>query len=200
MKNIKTFLSVDIDFWNILIYKENLLLSFLDKLQMFSKSNNIQISAVTNHQQMLDPVNKSGCNKLVNIDFHSDLADTSVDELNCGTWVSYVKWRDKGHYHWVRSNHAFCGDCNGSAPIFQDNNRKIRNSLKKTGWNNVTHEENKETDRYIDETIRQICICCSPAFSDKMLIKLFKKWVKDNQIPYKKGRNQEIHSRKISPK
>jgi hypothetical protein len=150
--------------------------------------------AVMNHQQLVPYVNDSGANRLVNIDEHSDLADAEVKGLNCGTWVSYVRWRKKGEYLWIRNNRSTSlGHCNWGRG---SNNWDAGTDWKKTGT------------RYPGKRLGMLpllrgCVgvglCMSPEWSTEPMIVLFRELVDEFGIPYKKGRMNENRERSIRP-
>jgi hypothetical protein len=72
---MRTYLSIDIDFWNNLEAAERVLTKLL------LRRGDIPTIAVMNHQQLLPMVNESNADVLVNIDEHSDLCDTSVSRV-----------------------------------------------------------------------------------------------------------------------
>ncbi len=89
---MKTYLSIDLDYFN---GRDESLVTFFDKvLRQY-----ITPKIVRYHHELLPHIDASGCTKLINIDFHSDLCE-SCYELNEGTWVNYVRWRTKGLYEW----------------------------------------------------------------------------------------------------
>ncbi len=191
-----TFVSIDIDFWNPLNHTS--LRPYLDQLVTLCRGRHfIPIRAVTNHQQMLPLVNESGATKLVNLDTHSDLADTTANELSCGTWVSFCKLRHTSHYHWIHADTHYKGECNGEWPIFKA--RGLDEDL--TDWDLVTHQRvrrapNLET-LLCDAAI--VCVCSSPSYSYDGLLEQFDAWRKEHDIPYRKGRRDEHFGRKATP-
>ena len=106
--NNKIYLSIDIDFWR----KPDVARESLNKI--FSRlPRDVSKIAVMNHQQMEWFVSQSDARTLVNIDTHSDITHTNINDFNCGTWVSYVLWRKEGSYIWYRSNPSTeAGNCN----------------------------------------------------------------------------------------
>lgn len=145
------FLSLDIDFFNLSNHKplgqkpkifesKAALLATLERITDLAKKTNIPLHAVTNHQQMLGAVNNSQAERLVNIDFHSDLCcvDSNLHEINCGTWINYITWRSEGKYLWIHSGTAEEGDCGGlydTVAKFRDDSDVTPAQL--TGWQDV---------------------------------------------------------------
>lgn len=179
------FLSVDIDFWvgskNVSI--EPSLDVFLAQLTSAAQKQHIPITAVDSHQQMLPLVNASTARTLINIDAHSDLTDDKIDFLQCGTWVSFVKWRKEGQYCWITNP---CmkneGDCNGDAPIFCP--RSIRSDL--SDWKQLSRNVRKNLPP-IEQLIAnctEISVCKSPRYAEQAEKSIFDNWLKYYQIKY----------------
>ena len=51
------------------------------------------------HDQLVDHVNRSGCDRLLNVDYHSDLVDYR-STLSEGSWANFVEWRAAGQFEW----------------------------------------------------------------------------------------------------
>jgi len=98
------YLSIDLDYWNKLRDYSHMVW-FLKKA--IQSTNNIKI--VDSHEELIKHVNNSGCERLINVDYHSDISnryDTRFDYgdvFNCGTWVSFVKFgiKKQGQYTWM---------------------------------------------------------------------------------------------------
>jgi hypothetical protein len=198
------FLSIDIDYWNplhdrLLCGADNavdVLEKYLDDITCLARTSNIPLSAVMNHQQMLKKVDASPARQLYNIDSHSDLADANVADFNCGTWVSYVRWRHEGSYFWIRDVYADGGDCNGGVTIFSEDS--VRDEL--TDWQNIssTWTEAPKPKKIIKQCA-EICVCMSPFYCTQKFIPVFHAWRKKHNVPYMKGLVNESHSRKALP-
>jgi hypothetical protein len=174
----EVFLSIDVDFWE-------------DPFEMarfvepIVRNKRINVNAIMNHQQALQFVNKSNTNVLINIDTHSDLTTQDCCELNCGTWVSYVKWRKRGKYFWIRSHHDIStGNCNFSLS-------------KKWNYDNDWNETKTEYNTKItpnDFNYKEVCICLSPTYSSKRVYDEARKLIKKYNVPYKKGKMCEDYA------
>ena len=194
---MKTFLSIDMDFWNDWT-RVGSIYNYLDRLCFDIQKSGIPMTAVMNHQQMLSLANESKARRLINIDKHSDLADTKIDRLNCGTWVSYVKWRSEGQYLWFHKHAEFMGDCNQTPPIFTT--RGVKRKI--SDWGYIGHKKVKTTPsrRYLmSKDITDFSLVLSPAFVDEELEPVFREIVRGYKIPYQKGRRDEDHQRFITP-
>jgi len=201
---MKTFLSIDMDFWNGRdCFEETIpdqVYGYLNRLCSDLKNRRIPMSAVMNHQQMLRMVNNSKANTLINIDMHSDLASSEVQVLNCGTWVSYVKWRRQaGHYLWLHRHSAWHGECNlgddMGGPIFEENSI-VRRSM--TDWGVIQHRKVKRAPQWAWLKKRnpvEFSLVLSPHYVDRDLEPVFRQIVKDFRLPYIKGIRHEQHAR-----
>lgn len=187
---MKTYLSIDIDFWNdedpwVLWRDLNKII-----LRAYESRPFIPVHAVMNHQQLTPLVSKSGAKKLVNIDMHSDLADTNVRYFECGTWVSYVDWRKKGEYLWIYRHDLDDGECNGDNPIFHCDNRARQ---KISDWKKVACKRVQQLPpmKQILDGVIQIGISLSPSWRDRDFEDVFQTLIHYWRIPYTKGRRNE---------
>ena len=201
---MKTYLSIDIDFWEDL--SKDYLQKDLHRLVTELNKRQVPIIAVMNHQQLLPHVSESGARRLVNVDQHSDLADFIVEKLDCGSWVSYVSWRKKGEYVWIRRHSLEAGECNGGDPIFRE-----RGGVDKTlsDWKKLSTKR----VRYLPplkELLKGVVaagICLSPSFIPSSSFqdvggfeKVFRRIVRQFKIPYKRGlRNEHYLEQKRKP-
>jgi hypothetical protein len=172
------YLSVDIDYWT-----DSTVTRFIWEFGKFlsDRPKHIPITAVMNHQQMLWNVNRTHVQRLVNLDFHSDLNDKNVEELHCGSWVSYVQWRRWGEYIWVRpKKDPSLGCCNRNDDHWNDG----------TDWKKavsmVRSPENMDL-RSLYTNCQAIGVCMSPAFINKAMQEAFLQIVTANKIPYRPG-------------
>ena len=195
---MKTYLSFDLDYYNYTSTTLKMLAKIektLNDITAFSQEYRVPVLAVMNHQQLLTDVNNSQCDTLINVDTHSDLvAYEDSFELNCGTWVSYVKWRKNGSYFWIHADETSYGDCSGDAQIF------VAGRRYNTDWRRCFHKRSKLFPE-LGPDIKSIGVCLSPDYVDSYgkVLNIFKKWVKLNNIPYLKGRTDESFGRKIYP-
>jgi len=101
----KIYLSLDLDFWNC-TERINGMMNFLYKI----KNLNVPIKVVSEHHHLLPDINSVDCNGVVNIDYHSDIANNykteKICELNCGTWANRVKIRKQkdSFFKWIHPN------------------------------------------------------------------------------------------------
>lgn len=185
---MKAYLSVDVDYWNDPEPCRKQLRLLMNRI-----GSRIPVLAVMNHQQMLPEVNASEAQRLINIDEHSDLAESSVGKLNCGTWISYVRWRKDGEYIWIRSNASYQGSCNGD-----DRGRWN----KDVDWGRCSSIYVKRDSMKITTYLRDcvgVGICMSPAYASRAVADVFREIVDQYGIPYRKGRVMENNSRRVRP-
>ena len=190
-----TFLSIDCDFWNHL--RRSSMRGYLNELALNCRAFGLPLHAVMNHQQMLPLVDASGADTLINLDTHSDLADSLADMLNCGTWVSFCRQRHHGRYHWVHAGPLHEGECNPNDPIWS--RRRPRTEL--TDWAEIIREKVSAPpplSTLLHDTVA-VAVCSSPMYAHEDLIDQFTAWRKDWGIPYKKGRTDEHYGRRATP-
>lgn len=200
--NGKTFLSVDVDFWDQaadMSFIQDLSV-YLEGLVIVAKSRRIPITAVGHHHDMLKAVNKSEARRLLNIDAHCDLASSDIKMFNCGTWVSYVDWRGEGEYRWLHGNPAHCGDCNGGDELIFKGERKSNPKL--TDWKKISHLKVKTLLTPLTlKNLTEICVCLSPEFCSGESFYKFHAWRKRHGVAYKRCRkNGDIERFPIAAK
>jgi hypothetical protein len=187
------FLSIDIDFFNEL-FEGDMLYKWLCELHRECMSRGIPISACMNHQQMLKLVNKSTARSLINVDQHSDIYGETDGVITCATWVDYVRWIKDGTYTWVAPGNGFrffdCGD------LFSMSKKKRRITSM---WNNIFLDmQSNPSPKLLASNAVEVCVCMSPSYSYENSIKLFRKWVKDTGIRYRKGWMDEYTIRRMA--
>jgi hypothetical protein len=193
-----TYLSLDLDFFNAAGKQVEpvffgLVEKHLKQVGEFVKRTGTPCVAVMNHQQMLPFVDESGCDTLLNVDTHSDLADTGVNEFSCGTWVSYVKWRATGKYVWQHGYSAYHGDCSSFSNLYRPRPGRQRGEM--SGWRFATHVQNRQMPR-LTSAIKSIGVCLSPSYVDfsEETGEIMRNWAKKYGIRYVKGRLDENFS------
>jgi len=185
------YVSIDMDFWDNVRIAEKSLRKFLNSIP------DVPLVAVMNHQQLVRHVNKIPADVLVNIDTHSDLVEEStVLELNCGTWVSYIKWRHEADYIWYHAHPVWQGNCNHTDTA--------------DSWNQGHGYKSAEEKRQLEKTSIQdmvsglnvvgVGLCLSPFYINSFELEvLFRQLVKDYKIPYFKGDRSENIARQVRP-
>ena len=161
MENKGTYLSVDLDFWNHVFdtfpydKARRHMEDFLAKVMQ--TTDNLRI--VDSHEELMKHANlthkKFGCNKLINVDYHSDIFDRfNPDDsqfrnlFNCGTWINYIDFMKEGEFLWVlpypfkdAKYRGFCHDGNSKEgnPFF---NPAVA-GWKKTGYSTAIYPMHK---------------------------------------------------------
>jgi len=185
------YLSIDLDYWLRKIPLVDIAESELRNTVKRAQRRGIPLLAVMNHQQLLPEVNASSARKLVNVDQHSDLTSADIDNLECGTWVSYVRWRHEGEYLWLRSDRRlFIGACNGGNRWDWE-----------TDWKRVRSEYRAvEVASLVDRHCAGVGLCMSPFYAQGELEEVFRRVVRDFGVFYRKGRRREdTFGRKVRP-
>jgi hypothetical protein len=186
-----TYLSIDIDFWYHRPKGAVTAALYLDEVAQLCQDQSIILRAVMNHHQMLPLVDSSGATTLVNLDLHSDLADSDVGDFNCGTWASYCKARKHGHYHWIQGDAIDEGECNHPAPIWSRNGR---HKAYLTDWGSIQRTYTKTApspSTLVNHECVGVGVCLSPCYCGYHLGRVFHDWRKRWAIPYRKGRANE---------
>ncbi len=195
---MKTYLSIDMDYWNgrTPAYTRRSLFSLLKRL----KKRRVPMMACMNHQQMLNHVNDSSARRLINLDTHSDLSQSVVTMLNCGTWVSYVKWRQQGEFIWCHRRTIREGDCSswGNGKRIFLNNGNINNTV--SDWKKVKRTKMLLPNyRYLTTHTVAAGLVLSPDFIEDELEYIFYEAIAKFNIDYFKGRRNEDHFRNATP-
>ncbi len=174
---MKAYLSVDLDFWNGRKFPQD----YFDSLV----ETNLPITFVRQHHFLLKHIGQfeNQFDTLINIDYHSDIADrmdgrkrfSKQCPLNCGTWVNFVKGRDK-KFIWSYPQKVCinrdCGTgyCHGNTnPFYYPNTYEI------CRWSSI-----KKVYRWFPklEDVVAIGISISPGWAYHSLVVDFKKWYK----------------------
>jgi len=106
-----SYLSVDIDYWNKAKHRTACTRFIRQVLRL-----EVPTLVVLSHDELLKDVDRSGCNRIEHVDYHSDVADWPEDPVcirghaHCvhyhepyfdeGTWLSFVRWRKRGELLW----------------------------------------------------------------------------------------------------
>ena len=168
---MKTYLSIDLDFWND--RPTNDCLEFMKKI----KATGLPIRIVDDHADLLPFINKSGCDCIINLDYHSDISNNIkvsgknfkskkkkcskekhiLPKLNCGTWANWVDNRNT--YIWmhpfnVRFDLALCHE-----PKIDDYSPFCNPSV--AGYKSVTKISLHNLPSWILNNVVDIGIACS---------------------------------------
>ena len=185
------FRSIDIDFWRKPDVARESLTKIFDRLP-----RGIDKIAVMNHQQLERFVSQSNARTLINIDTHSDITHFDIGDFNCGTWVSYVRWRKEGKYVWYRSNPTTeAGNCNKCDLPWNDN----------VDWKSATSAHRAQSFDFSSNldlaNVVGVGLCLSPSFNgdghygilyeDTPMEAVFRDIVNKYNLPYLKGKGYE---------
>jgi hypothetical protein len=184
------YTSIDIDFFNDIATTDETD-AYLDYIFQTVKECSIPCVAVMNHQQLIPFVNACPARQLINLDEHSDLGNEEETWLDCGSWVNYITWRNRGEYVWLHAGSLIAGECSGGdKPIFTDK-RSIGN--KNCGWKKSSHKRinTLPTIPALLSSCFGVGFCLSPSFRINSLEPVFHRIVKKYKIPYLKGRRNE---------
>lgn len=88
------YLSIDLDYW-VHCHERRPVDSFFGHVFAL----NLPIFGAAFHHDLLEQINPTNYDKIINVDFHSDICDDGEGlELNEGTWLNYVL--HKNAYEW----------------------------------------------------------------------------------------------------
>lgn len=132
-----TYLSIDLDFWSSEFYHTD---SSIRKF--FKRLPKVSTVLVREHHELLPHINKTRLSRLINVDYHSDLAGfrnkrRKLPELNEGTWVDHVRWRNGSEFVWHCPNFKTCyvdgwGRCDSQC------GDSVLETPKQHGWGSAT--------------------------------------------------------------
>jgi hypothetical protein len=97
-----TYLTVDLDYW----YSKKVTGTGFDFIQKLFALNR-PMKVFTEHHLILKDIDKQ-YKKVINVDYHSDLADRAYKWPNCGTWANYVQCRHNATFEWRYPNDKQC--------------------------------------------------------------------------------------------
>jgi len=161
MDNI--YLSIDIDYW---VNSPQYMKAFLRK----ALSLGVPTTVVISHEELIPHINASKAKTVINVDYHSDLADDPQNsdlplELMEGTWGNFVNFKKDGTFIWVYPN-SECwvnrlgkrgsGRCDESASPF------IKNSEKICGWKRAKRRKRKLLTKEEWKNVDRVGISMSP--------------------------------------
>ena len=139
---MSTYLSVDIDYWTHGQGQRAACTRLIHKILNLG----VPTLVVLNHQEMLKDVDRSGCDRIEHVDYHSDVVDSEgypgcpekplFDE---GSWLSFVEWRHQGELTWRMPSLIDCydkgwGTCHDAHNPFVKPVSGWRSIKKRQGW------------------------------------------------------------------
>lgn len=113
---MKSYLSIDLDYWGM---QEDdtvsSLSSFIDK----SISIEVPIKVYDTHEKILNHLNRYDVDHLYQVDYHSDVCEDDVKEIEEGTWANFYKYRNNCVFEWRYPSFKKCfqerwGRCDSS--------------------------------------------------------------------------------------
>jgi len=155
-----TYLSLDLDYWRKAKNAKGVESFFYNLFQLKR-----EFFLVKSHDQLLGDINSSQCSSLINVDFHSDVAEDNVDgkplRLNEGTWVNFVTWKTTGSFLWLHPPKMVLrrGYCHAFRNPFH--------ATTVSGWKGIKKEGG--VDQIPWDRIRAVGISISPAWLDELM-------------------------------
>jgi len=168
---MRIYLSIDLDFW-----ENEFPQKYFEKVMRISAPKRLVIS----HEELLPHVNQNHFDTLVNVDFHSDLADLDngcKPKLNDGTWGNHVQGSHKKKFVWSCPDKNRCyehgfGTCHGLCNPFALAYRKY--SLDYCGWAKVSLRE-----KWLPvANVVAVGIALSPDYTPSKILLQFCDWFK----------------------
>lgn len=97
---MKTYLSIDLDFWNYHVAFDVIIPDPWSKIASLITSR-VPIFVVKNHDELIDHANKYSPDKIINVDFHDDLGDGErTSKPSCANWPMFVRNAGDIRYIW----------------------------------------------------------------------------------------------------
>lgn len=178
---MKTYLSIDIDYFNEENPLERRMHSFFNQV----KNLNIPGILVVDHDELVPHVDSFDWDKLVNVDYHSDISDIlyskekgyycnkteKKEECNEGTWVNFVRGKD-GHYEWRYPNKqafSYWGRCESTPseyPFFEPGNRCYHS------WENDIRAVHGLRGLDLNDVVA-FGVCLSPGWANEQVLHMF---------------------------
>lgn len=156
-KNKSIFLSIDLDYWKEIKKLQR-------ELSYILNNCSAPVKVFHEHHHILNWVNKYPCDILLNVDYHSDLADDDngrLPKLSCGTWGNHVKWKKTGKFVWMPTN--YINYTSGFGVCCTNYNNKENDPFKESlsGWENRTKVIKSTISKIPLKQIKAIAICLS---------------------------------------
>lgn len=174
------YLSIDLDYFNGC--EPEFVEVTLGRVLKGALSRRLPLLAVMNHQQILEHVNLHPADELWNFDQHSDVVPPNHDQLDCGSWATYVKWRQNASYVWVRNSYrTLDGSCND------------RIWDKDLDWGQARSITGIEAPRWQDVLPQAVAvgICMSPRYINPELEAPLRAALARYGVPMRRGRRED---------
>jgi len=181
---LKTYLSIDLDYWANKYEKQLSQVNarnFLQKVKSLKKP----IFLCSSHEEILSHLNKYKVDKVINVDFHSDVVyEDRINyddpkELNEGTWANYYKYRKSSIFEWRYPNVELCfrqgwGRCEWLWPDHEIGKFEKR----RMGYKKIIRGQG--TCGIISNDIVGIGVSKSPEWCDPWIYDLFEEVMNEN--------------------
>lgn len=155
-----TYLSIDMDFWCKHFGIEHTT-AFFNKISAL----NIKPVVVKYHHELTKYASgNNGLTRLLNMDYHSDVADIkqcTLDTFNEGTWVNYVRMGENKEFVWYHPLKQCMGYRTGYCHTNIRNNPFSATNQGKYNWKSITSIHGEVPDHEL-ERVSKIGICLSP--------------------------------------
>ena len=194
-----TYLTVDLDYW----YSHSITgtgLPFVQKLFALNRP----MKVFTEHHLILRDIDRQ-YDKVINIDFHSDIVDRVCGWPNCGTWANYFPGRQDAIFEWRYPNKDKCikagwGLCHmdEGGNYNEDGNLRLRDGNRFDPfyhpefwtWKNVARQQGlKDLDL---SDVDRVSFILSPMWSEAYVIQDTLRLLSGT-----KGRKTEYHSNSV---
>jgi len=184
-----TFLSIDLDYFDD--GPRETLARFLRRVDLLD----VEKAVYKDHHDILPMVNRYDWETLINVDHHSDLADLLEEpttgkldplDLNCGTWVNYVKNIGSRLYSWhypFDKCLGWSGRCDNQT---QDRTFLTPKGAKYRNWKNI--EVRKGLRGIPWDDIVAVAIVVSPNYSDTITLSDSWELLQEMDVAYRSGK------------
>lgn len=208
---MKTYLSVDLDFWNY-YGKNQFNKSFFYKIL----TSDIPKLLVDEHHKLLPHINNFNFDEVINLDYHSDMADNlhifddnhrakklfaTPPRLNCGVWGNHVKNRKNSTFIWKHPHKdkvLWRGGCHTECyiplssqtwdgPVIKNNNPFGEYGSLVTGWKKtkMLYSNPKKVTNILKRDIIGIGISLSEDYTYNYLLHNFAMWFNKHKDDFK---------------
>jgi len=139
---MNTYLSIDLDYW-VNCHRRRDVDLFFKKVYALG----LPIFTAPFHDQLLEHINLSKYDQIINVDYHSDICDDGAElTLTEGTWANYVNHRDT--YVWRHPDEGCLsprvGYCHDTTNPFEHpeaahwQRASCQHGLRGIPWKNIT--------------------------------------------------------------
>jgi len=164
---MNTFLSIDLDYFGMTRFgyskkgkhnNKKFITDFISK----SLSLKVPTIIIESHEHILTLLNKRKYDKVINVDFHSDIViDEGNEVLNEGTWANHYRYKKSTVFEWRYPNKEAClYEGNGVCGYWGSYTTEWKPS--KMGFKRVIHKEGIDNINF--NSIDGVGICISPTW------------------------------------